>query len=271
MPQLVSIAIPCFNEEPVIGYTIQRLQAVANQLPETKWEMIFVDDGSSDDTVTIIAKHATSDSRIRLVRLSRNFGHQAALSAGLDLARGDAVILIDADLQDPPELIPRMIELWAAGHQVVYGQRTGRERESIFKSFASSVYYRLLSSCTNIQIPYDTGDFRLIDRKVVDILKSMPEKSRYLRGMISWIGFSQIAIHYQRQGRFAGESKYSFSMLMRLASDGLLSFSTTPVRATLLLGLLMTVSGAGLPLYLVAAGTPTLGPLGLVLCSILVT
>src|SRR5690242_8866343 len=188
---LLSVVIPCYNEEPVLQSTHERLSRTLASLPDIEFEMIFVDDGSRDETFSLLRELQLADRHVRVLRLSRNFGHQMAATAGLVEAGGDAVILIDADLQDPPEVIAEMIELWREGNEVVYGSRISRAGESRFKLWTAKGFYRLINRLSDTQIPVDTGDFRLMDRKVVDVLVTMPERGRFLRGMVSWVGFRQ--------------------------------------------------------------------------------
>jgi dolichol-phosphate mannosyltransferase len=234
---LLSVVIPCYNEEPVLRSTHERLSRTLSSLPDIEFEMIFVDDGSRDETFSLLRELQLSDQHVRVLRLSRNFGHQMAATAGLAEAGGDAVILIDADLQDPPEVIAEMIELWRAGNEVVYGSRTSRAGESRFKLWTAKVFYRLINRLSDTEIPVDTGDFRLMDRKVVDVLVAMPERGRFLRGMVSWVGFRQTPIFYKREARHAGASKYPFLKMMKFGMDGIFSFSVLPLRLAALTGL----------------------------------
>ncbi|MDW5415543.1 glycosyltransferase family 2 protein [Iodobacter sp. CM08] len=234
---LLSIVVPCYNEEAVIAETLKRLSAFSRELNELDVEFIFVDDGSTDATRSILKQHASHDTRIRLVSFARNFGHQIAVTAGIDCARGDAVVLIDADLQDPPEAIHAMLEKWRAGFDVVYGTRTDRPGESAFKRATAKCFYRLLNRLSDVPIPLDTGDFRLMSRPVVDTLKAMPERDRFVRGMVSWAGFKQVALPYQRAKRFAGKSKYPLSKMIRFACDGIMSFSAKPLQLAMAMGM----------------------------------
>ncbi|MFZ3154710.1 glycosyltransferase family 2 protein [Pseudomonas sp.] len=234
---LLSVVVPCFNEEAVIGETLNRLAAFCDQLEGFTVELIFVDDGSRDNTRAILKARAQLDASVRVVGFARNFGHQIAVSAGIDAARGDAVVLIDADLQDPPEVIHEMIELWRAGFDVIYGTRTEREGESFFKKTTAKAFYRLLNHLSDVAIPFDTGDFRLMSRPVVDALRAMPERDRFIRGMVSWVGFRQVALPYKRASRFAGESKYPLRKMIRFAVDGILSFSTKPLQIAIGFGM----------------------------------
>ena len=235
---LLSVVIPCFNEEDVLEETIRRLKVFCSELLNLDVELIFIDDGSSDKTRALLKSYASLDSRIRLICFARNFGHQIAVTAGVDAARGDAVVLIDADLQDPPEIIHQMIEKWREGYDVVYGTRSVRQGESVFKLATARFFYRLLNKLSDIAIPLDAGDFRLMNRNVVAAIRSMPERDRFLRGMVSWVGFKQIGLPYSRAKRFAGESKYPLGKMLRFATDGILSFSTKPLQLSVGLGLI---------------------------------
>lgn len=235
--RILSIVIPCFNEEEVIGETIRRLRDFCDEVRTLDIELLFVDDGSKDRTRELIKRAAATDARIKLISFSRNFGHQIAVTAGVDAARGDAVVLIDADLQDPPDVIHEMLEKWEEGYDVVYGTRTERPGESAFKLATAKGFYRLLNKLSDTPIPLDTGDFRLMSRVVVDTLKSMPERDRFLRGMVSWVGYNQVALPYRRSERFAGQSKYPLRKMVRFATDGILSFSTRPLQMSVTLGM----------------------------------
>ncbi len=239
---IISWVIPCFNEADVIEISINRIKKVIS-LMKSKYEheIIFIDDGSTDQTRKIIKAIAKIDTRIKLLGLSRNFGHQVALQAGLNFALGSAVIIIDADLQDPPEMACEMINLWEKGYDVIYGKRERRKSESFFKKFSARLFYKLMSYFSDFEIPLDTGDFRLIDRKIIDALKEMPENSRYMRGLISWTGFRQTYVNYVRDERFAGKSKYSLRKMINLATDGLTAFSKTPLRIASYVGLITSI------------------------------
>ena len=250
---LLSVVVPCYNEEAVIAETLQRLFAFSRDVHQLEIEFIFVDDGSSDATRRILKQHALHDPRIRVIGFARNFGHQIAVTAGIDAARGDAVVLIDADLQDPPEAIHGMIEKWRAGYDVVYGTRTDRPGESAFKLVTARAFYRLLNRLSDVPIPLDTGDFRLMSRPVVETLKAMPERDRFVRGMVSWAGFKQIALPYQRAKRFAGDSKYPLSKMLRFACDGIMSFSAKPLQLAMAVGMgtsLLALTGILYALFL---------------------
>lgn len=226
-----------YNEEAVLAEMHSRLSAVMRETG-LDYEIVMINDGSTDRTAEMAKALCRDDKRSRLIGFSRNFGHQVAISAGIDKARGNAVVIMDADLQDPPELIPRMVEKWMEGNKVVYAVRRERKGETRFKRATASLFYKLLSRLSPVKIPQNTGDFRLMDRKVVDQLKQMPEKARFLRGMVSWVGFQQCEIEYDRDKRHAGETKYPFSKMLRFAADGLLSFSQAPLRMASALGFL---------------------------------
>ncbi|MGI9091327.1 MAG: glycosyltransferase family 2 protein [Gemmatimonadaceae bacterium] len=233
---LLSVVVPCYNEEEVLGETHRRLTQVLSQPGMPRFELIYVDDGSRDTTPLLLRGLQQVDERVRVVLLSRNFGHQLAVSAGMEDARGDAVVLIDADLQDPPEVIVTMLDRWVEGYHVAYGQRVDRAGETAFKVGTAKLFYRLLNRLTETEIPLDTGDFRLMDRKVIDAIASMPERDRFVRAMVSWVGFRQIAVPYQRSPRFAGESKYPLKKMIRFAFDGITSFSRAPLTMAAYLG-----------------------------------
>lgn len=234
--QLLSIVVPCYNEEAVIAATLTRLTEECSKLEDLEAEIICVDDGSKDKTLELLADWSLQDTRIKVIALSRNFGHQIAVTAGVDAAYGDAVVIIDADLQDPPELIHEMVTRWRAGDDVVYGRRLERPGETPFKLATARAFYRVLNSLSEVPIPLDTGDFRLISRNVVEALKDMPERDRFLRGMVSWVGYKQSALEYVRAERFAGETKYPLRKMIRFASDGIFSFSRKPLQLSIALG-----------------------------------
>ena len=233
---LISVIVPCMNEEQVIVQTNDRLVSVLGAIDGIDYEVIYVDDGSSDETPGLLDKLQAANPNIGYIRLSRNFGHQLAITAGIEHARGDAAIVIDADLQDPPEVIPEMIEKWRMGYHVVYGTRTERVGESKFKTGTAKAFYRLLNRLSDVKIPLDTGDFRLMDRKVIDAFLSMPETHRFVRGMVAWAGFNQIALPYRRDARAAGTTKYPIRKMLRFALDGVASFSLAPLRFMTLMG-----------------------------------
>jgi dolichol-phosphate mannosyltransferase len=235
-----SLVIPVYNEEKTILELYRRVVAVMNQL-DGSVELVFVNDGSRDRSLQLLRDLHQKDSRVCYLSLARNFGHQIAVTAGLNFVRGQVIVILDADLQDPPELIPDMIEKWRQGYQVVYAQRTQRRQENWFKRFTAYFFYRLLKRLADVEIPTDTGDFCLIDRQVVDVLNSMPERNRYIRGLRSWVGFQQTAIRFEREQRFAGEVKYTFGKSLALAVNGLVSFSKVPLRLSTYVGLLAAI------------------------------
>lgn len=236
-----SFVIPVYNEEKTILELYRRVGGVMEWL-DGAVELILVNDGSRDRSLQLMRDLHQKDPRICYLSLARNFGHQIAVTAGLNFVRGQVIVILDADLQDPPEIIPDMIEKWRQGYQVVYAQRTQRRKESWFKRFTAYFFYRLLKQLADIEIPTDTGDFCLLDRQVVDVLNSMPERNRYIRGLRSWVGFRQTAIRFERDPRFAGEVKYTFSKSLALAVNGLVSFSKVPLRISTYVGLLAAVA-----------------------------
>ncbi|TDK55421.1 glycosyltransferase [Bacillus salipaludis] len=233
-----SIVVPVYNEEAVIHETYRRLTEVMRSTGES-YELLFVNDGSRDRTADIIKEFSEKDPAVILVDFSRNFGHQIAITAGMDHSKGRAVVVIDADLQDPPELILEMIGKWKQGYDVVYAKRTKRKGETFLKKYTAKLFYRFLHSMTDIDIPLDTGDFRLLDRKVCDQMNNLQEKNRFVRGLVSWVGFKQIAVEYERDERLAGESKYPLKKMLKLSMDGITSFSYKPLK-------LASFAGAGL-------------------------
>ncbi|MDF9843346.1 MULTISPECIES: glycosyltransferase family 2 protein [unclassified Paenibacillus] len=237
-----SVIIPMYNEEAVIQETYRRIKKVMGTTGEP-YELLFVNDGSTDHCAQMVEEYSYWDESVKLIDLSRNFGHQIAITAGMDYSLGDAVIIIDADLQDPPELILTMIEEWKKGYEVVYAKRIKRNGESLFKKWTASAFYRILRYSTDISIPVDTGDFRLIDRKVCEELKRLPEKNRFVRGLVSWVGFRQKAIEYERDERLAGETKYPLKRMIKLSLDGITSFSYKPLKLAGYLGGLLSASG----------------------------
>ncbi|RAK19882.1 dolichol-phosphate mannosyltransferase [Anoxybacillus vitaminiphilus] len=236
-----SVIIPVYNEALVIRETYKRLKAVMEQT-DGPYELLFVNDGSEDETIEILKELAVKDETVKYLDFSRNFGHQIAITAGMDYASGKAIVIIDADLQDPPELILEMIRKWKEGYDVVYAKRIKRKGETIFKKVTAHLFYRILRASTEIDIPLDTGDFRLMDRKVCDQLVNMRERNRFVRGLVSWIGFKQTALEYERDERFAGETKYPLKKMLRFSMDGITSFSYKPLKLASLLGFLLSFS-----------------------------
>ena len=246
----LSIVIPVYNEEEVLPQCLQRLEQVLTPLA-LSIELIFVDDGSSDHSVDWLTEHPTRIGTSRIISLSRNFGKEAAMTAGLEATQGNAVILIDADMQDPPELIPEMIEQWQKGIDVVLMQRRARSGESIFKRLSSSLFYRMLRSSSKLDIPVDIGDFRLMSRRAVEALKQLPERNRYMKGLFAWIGMPTVVLQYDRAPRAAGSSKWNYLELSRLAIEGITSFSTRPLKLAILLGLVAAFCGGAFGLWIV--------------------
>jgi glycosyltransferase involved in cell wall biosynthesis len=227
---VLSLVVPVYNESEVIGTFYERVSKALSAIPGCDYEILFVDDGSRDDSFAKLAGFAATDERVRVLKFSRNFGHQIAITAGLDHARGDCVAIIDADLQDPPEVVATMVEQWQAGFDVVYGVRAERDGETAMKLFTASAFYRLLGRLTNIRIPENVGDFRLMSRRAVDQFKQLREKDRFVRGLVSWIGFKQTGVTYSRDKRYAGETKYPYRKMIKFAFDGITSFSTVPLK-----------------------------------------
>jgi glycosyltransferase involved in cell wall biosynthesis len=244
----LSVVAPCFNEEGVLPEFVRRVAAVLDGVGGTA-EIVLVDDGSRDGTWMAMTEAAAKDKRVVAVRLMRNHGHQLALTAGLTVCRGERILIIDADLQDPPELLPAMMKLVDEGADVVYGQRRAREGESLFKRVTAAAFYRLIGRMTDVEIPLDAGDFRLMTRRVLDILLAMPERHRFIRGMVAWIGGRQVAIPYDRKPRAAGESKYPLGKMIRFAVDAITAFSVVPLMASMTIGWIMAVVGFGFTVY----------------------
>ncbi len=235
MKPVLSVVAPIYNESATLPEFYRRVRQVLDDLNES-WELVLVDDGSKDDSANLIRELAAKDSRVRPVIFARNFGHQVAVTAGLDFSRGNAVVIIDSDLQDPPEVIPSLVEKWRQGYEVVFAVRTEREGESWFKLLTASLFYRLIYRITDVDIPLDTGDFRLLDRKVVNVMNQMRERHRFLRGMSVWVGFRQIGVPYKRAARFAGETKYPLKKMIRFASDAITGFSFFPLQLATYIG-----------------------------------
>lgn len=244
--ELISIVSPVHNEEEVIEEFVTRIKSA---LQDLNWELLLVDDGSTDGSYEVIARLAADDARIRPIKLSRNFGHQPAITCGIENANGDAVVILDADLQDPPEVINEFISKWREGYEVVYGKRNTRKGESFFKRVSAASFYRLLNRISDTKLPVDTGDFRLIDRKVVNALNLMNEKNRYVRGMVAWIGFNQIPVLYDRDPRKAGKTKFNFFKIISFGTDGLFSFSTKPLKIANWISIFFTLVTIFLGIY----------------------
>jgi polyisoprenyl-phosphate glycosyltransferase len=227
---VLSVVVPCYNEEACLRATHERLSAALAELSNVRYELIYVDDGSRDTTAELLRELYETDPHVTVVLLSRNFGHQVAVTAGIEHATGDAVVLIDADLQDPPEVIAEFVRYWRDGYEVVYGVRTEREGETRFKLWTATLFYRLIRRMTPIEIPEQAGDFRLLSRRAADAFARMPERARFIRGMTSWIGFAQTGVPYRREPRGAGATKYPLRRMVHFATDAITSFSTTPIR-----------------------------------------
>ena len=234
----ISVVIPMYYEEQVAKECYKRVKNVLENIENYEHEIVFINDGSKDKTLPILEEIASKDSNVKVISFSRNFGHQAAVTAGLKEVTGDAIVIIDADLQDPPELIPEMLKHWEEGYEVKKKKRKTRKGESAFKLLTAKMFYKTLNALSDVEIPRDTGDFRLVDRKVVDVINSMPEHNKFLRGLFSWVGFKQEAFEYERQERFAGKTKYPLKKMIKLASDGIISFSTKPLKIVGGLGIL---------------------------------
>ena len=238
-----------YNEEKVIEECYKRLTKILQQIENYNYEIVTVNDGSKDETLEMLEEIARNDTNFKIISFSRNFGHQAAVTAGLQNVTGDAVVIIDADLQDPPELIPEMIKLWEQGNEVIYGKRKSRKGESHFKLFTAKLFYQTLNALSDVEIPKDTGDFRLVDRKVVDTINDLPEHNKFLRGLFSWVGYKQIPFEYDRNERIAGETKYPFSKMFKLATDGIISFSTKPLKLVGGLGIISIIISICILIY----------------------
>lgn len=267
----ISVVAPVFNEEETLPEFYRRVRSVMDGLGEP-WELVLVDDGSSDDSFRIARELHEQDPRVRVVRFARNFGHQIAITAGMDYARGDAVVTIDSDLQDPPEVIPDLVARWREGYHVVYGVRAEREGETWFKLFTARLFYRLIAALTDVRIPMEAGDFRLLDRKVVEDMRRLREHRRFIRGMTSWVGYRQSGVPYHRHARFAGQTKYPFRKMFRLALDAVTGFSDVSLRLAWTFGAALLVLGVVLGLILLAlrlAGQAPLAGQGLTLTAAL--
>ncbi|TYS85321.1 glycosyltransferase family 2 protein [Rossellomorea aquimaris] len=235
MRELISIVIPMYFEEEVAQECYNRIKHVMVD-HHIQYEFIFVNDGSTDRTLDILNEIALKDNQAKIVNFARNFGHQTAVTAGIDYASGDAIVIIDADLQDPPEVIPELIAKWREGYEIVYAKRKKRSGETKFKLLTAKYFYKFLNYMSDIDIPKDTGDFRIIDRKAADVFKTMTERNRFVRGMFSWVGFNQTYIEYERDERFAGETKYPLKKMIKFASDGIIAFSTKPLKLVMTIG-----------------------------------
>ena len=267
----ISLVVPMYCEEKNVNECYKRISGVLGELEGYDFEIIFVNDGSKDKTLELLSRIAKEDKRVKIISFSRNFGHQAAVTAGLKQVSGDAIIIIDADLQDPPELILQMIKLWEQGNEVIYGKRKARKGESIFKIMTAKVFYQTLNLLSDIDIPKDTGDFRLVDRKVVDQINNMPEQNKFLRGLFSWVGYKQCKIEYEREKRFAGKTKYPLKKMIKLAIDGVISFSTKPIKIVGALGIISIFISIIILFYAIISWTFKLNNLSPGWTSIMVT
>jgi len=245
----ISLVIPVYNEEKVVEECYKRIKETFNEIKNYEYELIFIEDGSHDNTLNLLKEIGKKDEKVKIIIFSRNFGHQAAVTAGLEYVSGDATVIIDADLQDPPEEIPNMIELWEEGNEVIYGKRKNRKGESAFKILSAKLFYQTLNTLSDVEIPKDTGDFRLVDKSVVDVINQMPEHNKFLRGLFSWVGYKQIPYEYERQERYAGKTKYPFNKMVKLASDGIISFSTKPLKILGILGIFSIILSIVLLIY----------------------
>ncbi|MGR9633311.1 glycosyltransferase family 2 protein [Bacillus cereus] len=248
MQKLISVVVPMYFEEEVAQECYNRLKSVMLQ-NNINYEFVFVNDGSTDRTMEILSEIAANDYRTKIVNFARNFGHQVAVTAGIAAAKGDAIVIIDADLQDPPEVIPELIAKWEEGYEVVYAKRKQRKGETWFKLLTAKYFYKFLNYMSDIDIPKDTGDFRIIDRKIADVFNQMTERNRFIRGMMSWVGFRQTYVEYERDERFAGKTKYPLKKMIKFASDGIIAFSTKPLRIVMSLGLLSVLISIIVLLY----------------------
>ncbi len=267
----ISVVVPMYYEEDVVDECYKRLTNVLKTLENYEYEIIFVNDGSKDKTLFLLEQIAKKDENIKILSFSRNFGHQAAVTAGLKEVTGDAVIIIDADLQDPPETICDMIKLWEQGYEVIYGKRKIRKGESVFKLLTAKMFYKTLNILSDVEIPKDTGDFRLVDRKVVDTINQMPEHNKFLRGLFSWVGYKQTAFEYERKERFAGKTKYPLRKMLKLASDGIIGFSTKPLKMVGFIGILSIIISIAILIYALISYAFNLNNLSAGWTSIMVT
>lgn len=251
--KLISIVIPVYNEELIIHELMRRVASVADSNIGYGFEFIFINDGSNDNTFGLLNEESLKDKRIKILSFSRNFGHQNAVASGLEKAKGLAVVVMDGDLQDPPEVIPQMLKIWQAGAEVVYAKRRKRKGETFFKKVTAFYYYRILNYFSDVNIPTDTGDFRLLDRKVVDAFLKCKEKNPFIRGLIAWMGFKQIAFEYDRDERYSGKTKYSLTKMIKFSMDGIFSFSNKPLRFALNVGLFSVFISLGLIVFYLLA------------------
>ena len=247
----ISVVIPMYYEENVAMECYKRVKNVIENINGYIYEIIFINDGSKDSTLEILENIAANNKNVKVLSFSRNFGHQAAVTAGIKYVTGDAIVIMDADLQDPPELIPEMLKLWENGNEVIYGKRKKRKGESAFKLLTAKMFYKTLNALSDVEIPKDTGDFRLVDKSVIDVINNMPEHNKFLRGLFSWVGFNQKPYEYERQERIAGKTKYPLRKMLKLASDGIISFSTKPLKIVGGLGIFAIIFSIVIFIYLI--------------------
>ena len=245
----ISVIVPMYYEEKVAEECYNRLTNVLKNIKDYEYEIIVINDGSKDKTLEILEKLAQNDEKLKVISFTRNFGHQAAVTAGLKHVTGDAIVIIDADMQDPPELIPKMLKLWEDGNEIIYGKRKTREGETAFKLLTAKMFYNTLNALSDVEIPKDTGDFRLVDRKVVDTINLLPEHNKFLRGLFSWVGYKQTPFEYERKERYAGKTKYSLKKMLKLASDGIISFSNKPLKIVGGLGIISIIISICILIY----------------------
>lgn len=267
----ISVVIPMYYEEEVADECYERMTKVLKDLNNYDYEIIFINDGSKDRTLEILEGIAKKDKNVKVISFSRNFGHQCAVTAGLKQVTGDVIVIIDADLQDPPEIIGDMLKLWEQGNEVIYGKRKVRKGESAFKLFTAKMFYQTLNTLSDVEIPKDTGDFRLVDRKVVDTINSLPEHNKFLRGLFSWVGYKQIPYEYERNERFAGKTKYPLKKMLKLAADGIISFSTKPLKIVMGIGFFAIVISIlvliySLVYFIIGGPNLTVGWTSLIVC-----
>ena len=247
----ISVVVPVYNEENILEISYNKIKEILEKIEQNSYdyEIVFIDDGSEDGSLSVLEEISKKNNKVKIISFSKNFGQEAALTAGLKYVTGDAIVIIDADLQDPPELIPEMLVLWEQGNEVIYGKRKIRKGESAFKLLTAKMFYKTLNALSDVEIPKDTGDFRLVDRKVVDAINSMPEHNKFVRGLFSWVGFKQYEYEYERNERIAGNSKYPFKKMWKLATDGIISFSTKPLKLVGKLGIITIIISICILIY----------------------
>ena len=263
----ISVVVPMYYEEEIVQECYHELKDVLTNIKDYDYEIVFINDGSKDRTLELLEKIAKKNNKVKIVSLATNFGHQAAVSAGLTVVSGDAIVIIDADLQDPPSLIPDMLKLWEDGYEIIYGKRKKRDGESAFKLFTAKMFYKILNNLSSVSIPRDTGDFRLVDKKVVKVINSLPEHNKFLRGLFSFTGFKQKEFLYERKERYAGKSKYTLKKMIKLASDGIIGFSYKPLYFILTLGIIFLMLSLVSLIFLFIFSKSYLIPLLLLLFS----